>query len=179
MLYYFQVYSKWFSYTYTYIYYLFRFFFHIVCYKVLSRLPFTIQQVTFFIYGCTLSHFSHVRLCSTLWTVACQAPLSMGFSRQAYWSGLPCPPPGDLLNPGVEPESLKPSVYIFIYKSVYMLIQAFSFTSLYHVSPLVTINLFSMSVSLFPFVSKFICIIFQLLHKRDNHIIFVSLSDLA
>ena len=37
-----------------------------------------------------------------LWTVACKAPLSMGFSRQEYWSGLPCPPPGDLPNPGIE-----------------------------------------------------------------------------
>ena len=36
-------------------------------------------------------------------TVACQAPLSMGFSRQEYWSGLPCPPPGYLPNPGIEP----------------------------------------------------------------------------
>ena len=35
-------------------------------------------------------------------TGACQAPLSMGFSRQEYWSGLPCPPPGDLPNPGIE-----------------------------------------------------------------------------
>ena len=42
----------------------------------------------------------------TLWPVACQAPLSVGFSRQAYWSGLPCPPPGDLPNPGTEPVSL-------------------------------------------------------------------------
>ena len=42
----------------------------------------------------------------TLWTVACQAPLSMGFSRQEYWSGLACPPPGDLLDPGIEPVSL-------------------------------------------------------------------------
>ena len=42
----------------------------------------------------------------TLWTVACQAPLSMGFSRQEYWSGLPCPPPGDLPDPGIEPRSL-------------------------------------------------------------------------
>ena len=41
----------------------------------------------------------------TLWTVAGQAPLSMGFSRQEYWSGLPCPPLGDQTNPGVEPES--------------------------------------------------------------------------
>ena len=39
-------------------------------------------------------------------TVARQAPLSMGFSRQEYWSGLPCPPPGDLPNPGTEPSSL-------------------------------------------------------------------------
>ena len=41
----------------------------------------------------------------TLWTVARQAPLSMGFSRQEYWSGLPCPPPGDLPDPGIEPRS--------------------------------------------------------------------------
>ena len=43
---------------------------------------------------CVLSHFSRVQLLATLWTVAHQAPLSMGFSRQEYWSGLPCPPPG-------------------------------------------------------------------------------------
>ena len=41
----------------------------------------------------------------TLWTLDCQAPLSMGFSRQEYWSGLPCPPPGNLLHPGIEPVS--------------------------------------------------------------------------
>ena len=41
----------------------------------------------------------------TPWTVACQAPLSMGFSRQEYWSGLPFPSPGDLLNPGIKPGS--------------------------------------------------------------------------
>ena len=39
------------------------------------------------------------------WTVACQAPLSLEFSRQEYWSGLPCPPPGDLPDPGIEPVS--------------------------------------------------------------------------
>ena len=43
-----------------------------------------------------LSHFSCVQLCDTLWAVAHQAPLSMGFSRQEYWSGLPYHPPGDL-----------------------------------------------------------------------------------
>jgi len=52
-----------------------------------------------------LSHFSHVQLFVTLWTVDCQAPLSMGFSRQEYWSGLPCPPSGNLPNPGIEPGS--------------------------------------------------------------------------
>ena len=49
---------------------------------------------------------SLVQLFETPWTVACQAPLSMGFSRQEYWSGLPCPLPGDLPSPGIEPVSL-------------------------------------------------------------------------
>ena len=48
---------------------------------------------------------SHVRLFATPWTVAHQAPPSMGFSRQEYWSGLPFPSPGDLPNPGIEPRS--------------------------------------------------------------------------
>ena len=55
---------------------------------------------------CVLSRFSHVQLFATLWTVARQAPLSMGFSRQEYWSGLPFPFPGDLLDPGIEPMPL-------------------------------------------------------------------------
>ena len=59
-----------------------------------------------YIHVCMLSHFSHVRLFETLWTVAHQGPLSMGFSRQEYWSGLPCPPPGNLPDPGIEPMSL-------------------------------------------------------------------------
>ena len=45
---------------------------------------------------------SHVRLFATPWTVAYQAPLSMGFSRHQYWSGLPFPSPGDLPDPRVE-----------------------------------------------------------------------------
>ena len=49
-----------------------------------------------------LGLFSCVRLFATLWTIAHQAPVSMGFSRQEYWSGLPFPSPGDLLNPGIE-----------------------------------------------------------------------------
>ena len=48
---------------------------------------------------------SHVQLFATPWTVACQAPLSMGFSTQEYWSGLPFPSPEDLPNPGIKPGS--------------------------------------------------------------------------
>ena len=46
-----------------------------------------------------------------LWTVACWAPLSMGFSRQEYWSRLPCPPQGPLPNPGIKPRSLMPPAF--------------------------------------------------------------------
>ena len=61
------------------------------------------------IHACVLSHFSHVQLFAILWTVASQAPLSMGFSRQEYWSELPCPPSGGLPNPGIKPISLMSS----------------------------------------------------------------------
>ena len=57
-------------------------------------------------FACVLSHFSCVRLFATLQTAAHQAPLSMEFSRQEYWSGLPFPSPGDLPNPGIESASL-------------------------------------------------------------------------
>ena len=55
---------------------------------------------------CALGHFSCVWIFATLWTIARQAPQSMGFSRQEYWSGLPFPSPGDLWDPGIEPTSL-------------------------------------------------------------------------
>ena len=55
---------------------------------------------------CACCHFSRVRLFVALWTVAHQAPLSMGFSRQEDWSGVPCPPPGDLPKAGIEPPPL-------------------------------------------------------------------------
>ena len=51
---------------------------------------------------CACCHFSHVWLSATLWTVFHQATLTMGFSRQEYWSGLPYSPPGDLPGPGIE-----------------------------------------------------------------------------
>ena len=57
-------------------------------------------------YNSMLSHFSCVWLFATLWTVARQAALSMGFSRQEYWSELPCPLPGDLPNPESKPVTL-------------------------------------------------------------------------
>ena len=55
---------------------------------------------------CLLSRFSHVLLFATPGTIARQALLSRGFSRQEYWSGLPCPSPGDLPDPGIKPASL-------------------------------------------------------------------------
>ena len=51
---------------------------------------------------CMLSHLKHFHLFATLWTVAPQAPLSTRYSRQEYWSGLPCLPLGDLPDPGIE-----------------------------------------------------------------------------
>ena len=61
------------------------------------------------LYSCVLGHFSRVQLFATLWAIAHQASLSMGFSRKEYWSGLPFPSPGDLPDPGVElrPDSLQ------------------------------------------------------------------------
>ena len=60
---------------------------------------------SFAVYVYVLSSFSRVQLCVTLWAVARQAPLSMGFFQQEYWNGLPCPPPGDLPDPGIKPAS--------------------------------------------------------------------------
>ena len=56
-------------------------------------------------HACKLNHSSGVQLFATPWTVAHQALMSMGFSRQEYCSGLPCPPPGDLPDLGIEPMS--------------------------------------------------------------------------
>ena len=60
---------------------------------------------------CMLGHLSYVRLSTTPWTVAHQAPLSMGFSRQEYCSRQPFPPPGDLPDPSIEPSSLMSPAY--------------------------------------------------------------------
>ena len=59
---------------------------------------------------CISSRFSHVQFFASLWIVAHQVLLFMGFSRQEHWSGLPCPSPGDLPNPGIKPASLSPAL---------------------------------------------------------------------
>ena len=70
------------------------------------NLPISIGKDTQPPYYCMISCFSCAHLFETLWTVPCQAPLSMGFSWQEYWIGLPCPPPGDLSDPGIKPTLL-------------------------------------------------------------------------
>ena len=57
--------------------------------------------------ACMLSCFSPVQLFEIPWTIACQAPLSMGFFRWEYWSGFPCPPPGDLSGPEIKSMALR------------------------------------------------------------------------
>ena len=87
---------------------------------------------------CVLSCFSYGQLLEILWTVTLQALLSMGFSRQEYWNGLPCAPPGDLPNPGIEPgfpalqaDSLplvpprKPIIVVISSKNVQVQVQTF------------------------------------------------------
>ena len=64
---------------------------------------------------CLPSHLSCVRLFATPWTIARQAPLSTGFSRQEYWSGLPCPPSGDIPDPGIKPTSLKSPALVVMF----------------------------------------------------------------
>ena len=56
-----------------------------------------------YVHAWVLGHFNHVQLFATIWTAVHQAPLSIGFSRQEYWSGLPCRLPGDLPKPGIKP----------------------------------------------------------------------------
>ena len=72
---------------------------------------------------CVCQSLSRVRLSATPWTVAHQAPLSMAFSRQEDWSGLPCSSPGDLPNPGIKPASLMSAVLAdksFLYHGLHL-----------------------------------------------------------
>ena len=91
-----------------YIYQLFfRFLSHLGHQRALSRVPCATQQVliSYLFYVCMLSLFSHVQLFAAPWPVVCQAPLSMGFFKPQYCSGLPCPPPGNLPNQRIKPKS--------------------------------------------------------------------------
>ena len=60
------------------------------------------EELRYFSNSDSVCALSHVRLFATPWAEARQDPLSMEFSRQEYWSGLPCPPPGDLPDPGIK-----------------------------------------------------------------------------
>ena len=71
----------------------------------LNGLPLKVRGSVFQPYCVHVQSLSRVQVSATPWTVAHQAPLSMGFSRQEYWSGLPCPPPEDLPSSGFEPTS--------------------------------------------------------------------------
>ena len=77
---------------------------HVICAILCVCVCFLIDS-----YVCVPSCLSRVQLFATLWTVACQAPLSMGFSRQEYWSGLALPYPGDLPDPRIKPGSFRSS----------------------------------------------------------------------
>ena len=68
--------------------------------QVAKVLEFQLQSFQCMLGCVVLGQFSHVQLFATPWSVACQAPLSIGFSKQENWSGLLCPSPGDLPNPG-------------------------------------------------------------------------------
>ena len=70
---------------------------------VINAHPLPVFRELSVLHRCVLNHFSPVWLLEILWTAI---PLSRGFSMQKYWSGLSCPPPGDLPNPGIEPASL-------------------------------------------------------------------------
>ena len=80
---------------------------HLILYRPLLLLPPIPPSIRVFSNESTLRMRwpNHVQFFVILWTEACQAPLSMGFSRQEYWSGLSCPLAGDLPNPGIEPAS--------------------------------------------------------------------------
>ena len=83
----------------------------------------------------------------TPWAVARQAPLSMGFSRQEYWSGLPCPPPGDLPNTGIEPRSsmlqedslpsepLGKPIFLYIYVMVFKFFSIIDYYNILNIVP--------------------------------------------
>ena len=78
---------------------------HLHCVYSYSHRIYIVRYQKYSACMCIQSDFWGVQLFVTPWTVACQTPLSIGFSRQEYWRGLPCAPSGDLPNPGIQPPS--------------------------------------------------------------------------
>ena len=78
---------------------------HLGGFVVVSHFAFACIDYALYMCVCCAYSLNHVRLFATPWTVTHQASLFMGFSRQEYWSGLPCPPPGDLPYSGIKPRS--------------------------------------------------------------------------
>ena len=99
---------------------------------------------------CALSCFSCIWPFVTPWTIAHQAPLSLGFTRQEYWSGLSCPPPGDLPDPGMEPTS--PALQV---DSLSLSHQGIPILDSRHLSDTLFVNIFSYSVDyIFAFLNN-------------------------
>ena len=99
---------------------------------------------------CVFSRFSRVRLFATPWTVAHQAPLSLGFSRPEYWSGLPCPPPGDRPHPGIKLTSLLRLLHWQVGSLIYHHQGSFSLAS-FNILSLFFVILITVSLGMFLF----------------------------
>ena len=139
---------------------IFRLFSHIGHCRVLSRVPCAIMKS---LHACLLTSFSCAPLFVTLWTVAHQAPLSMGVCRQEYWSGLPCPPEENFSRLRIEPESpalqadswatreAQQTLSSYLLYIVVCISQSQSSQFSLSCLPPVTISLFSTSVTLFLF----------------------------
>ena len=130
-----------------------------------------------YMHACRLSDFNRVQLFVTLWTVALRAPLSIGFSKQEHSSGLPRPPPGDLLYPGIKSASLMhPALAGSFFTSsatweTHLFIFAFISFALGDGSKNKAIVIYVKKCSAQVFIQKF-CI-FNLTHRSQIHFEFV------
>ena len=140
-----------------------------------------------------LSCFSRVWLFATPWTVACQVPLSLGFSRQEYWSGLPFPPSGDLPDPGIKPKSLtSPALekpfpptckstfsYIFLPPPSFFFLPSLCSPSLLPISPLKEMTLFLPESVYLPWIWLWILLLYSgLLHTMPSNAPFIFSHNL-
>ena len=105
--------------------------------------------------ACMLSYFSRVQLFVTPWTVVCQAPVSMGFSKLEYWSGLPCSAPGNPPNPGSTPglPHFRQTLYHLSHqRSLFILLVCPKLSSFSYIADDVNFKVFSSSPIFFIFV---------------------------